>query len=494
MSTIHSYLTHSLRVPVAQLARCTYRRVFDRGPRFLSTQPFHKTDTVEKETIVKLLGSIESRKEIDQYLHTFAVPDTPKFAVIKVGGAVITEELDTLASALSFLNRVGLHPIVLHGAGPQMNQLLTSAGVEPEYHEGIRVTDAKTLEIARKVFQQENLRLVSALEQNGTPARPLTSGVFVADYLDKERYKYVGRVTGVNMAPIESSLRAGALPVLTSLAETPGGQILNVNADVAAGELARVVQPLKVVYLNEKNGLYHGVTGLKIDEINLDEEYDALMEQSWVKYGTKLKLKQIKQLLDHLPRSSAVSIISASHLHRELLSDSRAGTLIRRGHRLTRDRSLSSVRAILEAGDDEVRMGGFAQYASRIGQHTPVRTYSMEEKAAAVVAFADQQIAWLDKFVAQDSNMAQELWAAIRREIPKMIWVTRTGEHAEKAEGSFPIGDGHTLYFYGLRGVDEVWAVAEQLGHRSQKDRNAWMYENALLGQQENAAVAGGMK
>jgi N-acetyl-gamma-glutamyl-phosphate reductase / acetylglutamate kinase len=80
----------------------------------------------------------------------------------------------------------------------------------------------------------------------------------------------------VDKRPLEASIRAGALPVLTSLAETPEGQILNVNADVAAGELAKELEPLKIVYLNEKGGLFHGVTGEKLDVINLDEACNFL--------------------------------------------------------------------------------------------------------------------------------------------------------------------------------------------------------------------------
>ena len=155
--------------------------------------------------------------------------------------------------------------------GPQLNHLLEEAGVEPQYEGGIRITDAKTLEIARKVFMEENLKLVEALEKLGTRARPITSGVFQAEYLDKDVYQYVGKINKVNKEPIEAAIRAGALPILTSLAETPDGQILNVNADVAAGELAKVLEPLKIVYLNEKGGLYHGVTGKLLEVINLDE-------------------------------------------------------------------------------------------------------------------------------------------------------------------------------------------------------------------------------
>jgi N-acetyl-gamma-glutamyl-phosphate reductase/acetylglutamate kinase len=228
-------------------------------------------DPSEKETIVKLLYNIGSRKEVEQYLRHFSSVESHQFAVIKVGGAVLTDELSTLASSLTFLNRVGLYPIVVHGAGPQLNNLLDQAGIEPEYHDGIRVTDEKTLAIARKVFQEENLKLVEALEALGTRARPINGGVFTAEYLDKAKYKLVGKITHVNKELIESSIRAGALPILTSLAESVDGQILNVNADVAAGELASVLEPLKIVYLNEKGGLIHGGTGKKMDVINLDE-------------------------------------------------------------------------------------------------------------------------------------------------------------------------------------------------------------------------------
>ena len=198
------------------------------------------------------------------------------------------EELDELALSLSFLYRVGLYPVILHGAGPQLNDIIEGEGVVPDYIDGIRVTgklypfpsvsvtdfqitDAKTLQIARRVFLEENLRIVSALEKLGTRARPITSGVFTADYLDKDKYGLVGKITKVDKRPLEASIRAGALPILTSLAESPEGQILNVNADIAAGELAKELEPLKIVYLNEKGGLFHGVSGAKLDVINLDE-------------------------------------------------------------------------------------------------------------------------------------------------------------------------------------------------------------------------------
>ncbi|KAF9927435.1 hypothetical protein BGZ67_007514 [Mortierella alpina] len=444
----------------------------------------------EKETITKLLYNIGSRKEVEQYLRHFSSVESQKFAVIKVGGAVLTDELDTLASAITFLNRVGLYPIVLHGAGPQLNNLLEKAGVVPDYHDGIRITDEKTLEIARKVFMAENLKLVEALEKMGTRARPLPGGVFSAEYLDKDKYGFVGKITGVNKEVIEASIRAGALPILTSLAETPAGQILNVNADVAAGELARVLEPLKIVYLNEKNGLYNGDTGKKIDVINLDEEYDELLKQPWVKYGTKLKIKEIKELLDHLPRSSSVAIISAGHLHKELFTDSGSGTLIRRGFKLFHHNSLNHLdkdrlRKIMEKEDPEVQSGAVSvsSYLHQLeNSKQGFRAYGDEPYEVLAVVKNDDEIGTgvpkLDKFIATKAailnNVTDNVWALLSKDYPSMTWVVdendaNKGWYFDKAEGSFT-KNGKTLFWKGLNDVATIEKVVSNFLDAQTKD------------------------
>ncbi|CAO3608341.1 unnamed protein product [Cunninghamella echinulata] len=437
--------------------------------------------TAEKETIVKLLYNIGSRKEVEQYLRHFSSVESQKFAVIKVGGAVLTDELETLASALTFLNRVGLYPIVLHGAGPQLNKLLEDAGIEPQYEEGIRITDPHTLEIARKVFLAENLKLVDALERHGTRARPIPGGVFVADYLDKDKYGFVGQIKKVNKDMIESSIRAGALPILTSLAETPDGQILNVNADVAAAELATVLEPLKIIFLNEKNGLYHGVTGKKIESINLDEEYEDLLKEPWVRYGTKLKIKQCKELLDGLPRSSSVAIISAGHLHKELFTDSGAGTLIRRGHKLFKYDRLDQVdpdkiRRIMEAEDSVVKSGqtSVASYLRELQQKKHVNIYTDEPGQVMAIVTSDPDDAnapaVLEKLLTSKTavlnNVPDNLWNTIRKDHNVLTWRVDGKDvegnldkswHFERADGSLRNPqDGSTMFFYGIQDSEKV--------------------------------------
>ncbi|KAJ2507239.1 hypothetical protein IWW47_001190, partial [Coemansia sp. RSA 2052] len=449
----------------ASTQRCSYQS----GP-----------DSSEKETIVKLLYNIGSKKEVEQYLRHFSSVESQKFAVIKVGGAVISDDLATLASALTFLNRVGLYPIVVHGAGPQLNKRLEVAGIEARYEDGIRITDGPTLAIAREVFASENRKLVEALERLGTRARPITSGVFVADYLNKDKYDRVGKIVRVNREVVESSIRAGCLPILTSLAETPEGQILNVNADIAAGELARVLEPLKIVYLNEKNGLYHGTTGKRIETIHLDEEYEDLLKEPWVRYGTKLKLKEIKELLDTLPRSSSVAIISAEHLHKELFTHSGAGTLIMRGHRLFSEQDLAAVdsdrlRALLIEYDPLISSGEtsaatywqkLAQLKSNGGQYW---IYGDEpyQVAAVVTQAPNQSVSVLEKFVATKAavlgNITDNAWKLITRDHSQLVWtVPRTDDslswHFERADGSWAVGD-EIVFWYGI----QDWAQIARL-------------------------------
>ena len=117
-----------------------------------------------RQTIVRLLSSMGGAKEISQYLKRFSQLDAARFAVVKVGGAVLRDDFDALTSSLAFLQDVGLTPIVIHGAGPQLDAELAAAGIEKRTVDGLRVTSPEALAIVRRVFHAQNLRLVEALQ------------------------------------------------------------------------------------------------------------------------------------------------------------------------------------------------------------------------------------------------------------------------------------------------------------------------------------------
>lgn len=454
--------------------------------RWLGAATSKGTDS-DRETIVRLLYSLASKREVSRYLQIFS--SATHFAVLKVGGAILTHDLESLTLSLNFLHRVGLYPVVVHGMGDKLNARLEADGIVPDYIDGIRITDARTLSHARRVFLSENLRLVSALEALGTRARPITTGVFTAEYLDQPRYGFVGRITSVDKEPIEASIRAGALPILTSLAETREGQILNVNADVATAELAKVLEPLKIVYLSEKGGLFHGVTKEKLDVINLDEEYDGLMKESWVKYGTKLKLREIKELLDHLPRASSVAIISPDALQKELFTDTGAGTLLRRGYKLFKHSSVDAVgyerlRRVLEERDEDVKSGrkSVAEVISNL-ERQPFTIYGDEPfDVVAIVSHPEGEVPVLTKLLPSANGILNQVvdnvFTSIKKDFRRLFWTAKADDenkawHFERADGSFT-RNGRSLFYYGVQDAGEVQKIVKEL-EKSERVERAYL-------------------
>jgi acetylglutamate kinase len=419
-----------------------------------------------KDVIVRLLRNLGSRKEVEQYLKQYSAVDSQKFAIIKVGGNILARDLDGLASSLTFLQNVGLYPVVLHGAGPQIDAALVEASVATERVEGVRVTTPKVLEIARRVTLRENLRLVEALEDLGTRARPVTGGVFEAELADPERLGLVGRVTHIHPEAIHAALRAGHLPILTCLGETASGQIVNLPSDVAVRELAVTTQPYKMIFLTETGGLL-GEDGRIISAVNLAEDFEFLMEQPWVHSGMRAKLGEIKKLLEGLPPSSSASITSPDHLAKELFTHTGSGTLVRRGERVNRFETLEGIDRDRLKELLEVCFGRqlTLDYFDKKAFH---RIYLSEEyRATAVITRESPALPpYLDKFAvttqAQGAGVGGSLWQRMKAENPKLYWRSRADNeinpwYFQQAQGSYRAGRW-TVFWYGLEGFGEVEA------------------------------------
>ena len=432
-----------------------------------------------RQTIVRLLSAMGSAKEIHQYLKRFSQLDAERFAVVKVGGAVLRDDLTELASSLTFLQRVGLTPIVVHGAGPQLDDELTRAGIEKHTYNGLRVTPPEALGIVRRVFHQQNLRLVDALHAMDTRATSVVSGVFAADWLDREHCGLVGKVNHIELAPIEASLRMGSIPIIASLGETEQGQILNVNADFAANELVRTLKPYKIVFLTGTGGLLDAA-GKVIDSINLSTEYEHLMAQPWVGGGMRLKLEQIAELLHDLPPESSVSITRPAELARELFTHKGSGTLVRRGEKVLRFDSWDGVdrdrlRALVDSSFTPRRL--VPDYFERT---RPYRVYVSENYRAAMIITREQVdgaqgLPYLDKFAvledAQGEGLGRAVWQVMRAETPRMFWRSRHGNpvnafYHEQSDGCFK-AEHYKVFWYGLG--DDFGTIARCVAHCAQR-------------------------
>ncbi len=415
-----------------------------------------------RPTIVRLLSNMASAKEIQQYLKRFSQLDASRFAVVKVGGAILRDDLDSLVSSLAFLQQVGLTPIVLHGAGPQLDEEMKAAGIDKQSIDGLRVTDPASLAVVRRVSQQENLRLVEALQEQGVRATSITSGVFESEFLDQSRYGMVGKVAKIHTASIDAAIKVRSIPVIASLGETAGGQILNVNADWAANELVKTLQPYKIIFLTGTGGLLDG-DGELIDSINLSTEYAELIQQPWLHSGMKLKIEQIHELLMQLPLSSSVSITRPDELAKELFTHRGSGTLVRRGESIRcatswDETDLSRLKSLVESGFGRKLAPDYFQ------KHEPYRIFISEHYRAALILTLENGIPHLDKFAvsddAQGEGLGRAAWQIMRANTPRLFWRSRADNpvndfYFDEADGCLK-GEQWNVFWYGLESFDEI--------------------------------------
>ena len=286
-----------------------------------------------RTTVNQVLSQLAESREARYYLTQFSRTDRMHFAVVKVGGGVIEQQLEALASALAFLRNLGLMPIILHGAGPQLDAALDAAGIATRMHEGLRVTTPEVMGIARPVVYRANRHIVTALEEQGVRAQGIQHGVFECEFLDREKLGLVGDIRRVDLEAIRDAVDRGVLPVVASLGESATGQVMNINADIAARELIWAVKPHKIIFLTPTGGLLDE-SGRVISAISLRTDFEYLLDQPWVHSGMRLKLEQVAQILEALPDSASVSITSVDNLARELFTHRGAGTLIRKGEKI----------------------------------------------------------------------------------------------------------------------------------------------------------------
>jgi acetylglutamate kinase len=420
-----------------------------------------------RPTIIRLLSSMASAREIQLYLKKFSQLDADRFAVVKVGGAILRDELDALVSSLAFLQQVGLTPIVIHGAGPQLDEEMAAAGIEKRIVDGLRHTTPEGLAVVRRVTQRENLRLVEALQEVGVRATSIQSGVFESELVDRERYGLVGRVVRVEVAGLETAIGADSIPVIASLGETAGGQILNVNADWAANELVKRLQPYKIIFLTGTGGILDE-RGKLVESISLSTQYEHLMRQPWLHSGMRVKLEQIHDLLMDLPPSSSLSITTPDEMAKELFTHRGSGTLVRRGEAIHAyggwdALDTARLRRLIESSFGRALVPDYFETV------TPSRVYVSEHYRAAIVLTREGDMAYMDKLAvsddAQGEGLGRAMWDAMRAENPALFWRSRRGNainefYFANADGARK-EDRWTVFWYGIEDWDTVRLAVE---------------------------------
>ncbi len=247
--------------------------------------------------------------------------------IIKFGGEILSDEkvLETIALDLVLLHDVGIHQVVMHGAGTLISSEMKKLGLEPKFIRGERVTDREILSLVTGCLHHVNNRIVGKINKNAPIAVGLTSGLFEAKR-KREELGYVGDVTEVNFRIILGLIDGGYLPVVLPIGIDGESNPLNINADMAAAELAKALNATKMIVLTNVDGVLDK-DGELIRQLNIKEAKN-LVKNRVVTGGMIPKLESgIKALSEGVER---VHIVKAGEhaILGELLTGEGTGTMI----------------------------------------------------------------------------------------------------------------------------------------------------------------------
>ena len=264
-----------------------------------------------------------------------------KTVVIKYGGNALAGSSDGDALALFaqdivLLHAVGLRPVVVHGGGPQISALMARLGKQTEFRNGLRVTDADTVDIARMVLVgQVNPQIVAAINVHGPLAVGVSgadAGLIVAAARNAE-LGFVGDVTAVNPSIVKRLLNEDLIPVIATIGSDATGQAYNINADTVAGAVAEALGAEKLVYLTDLEGLRRVVDdAASLIRQTTPDELDALMADGTISGGMIPKVESCVQAVRNgVGRAHILDGRIPHVLLLEVFTDDGIGTMVHGG-------------------------------------------------------------------------------------------------------------------------------------------------------------------
>ena len=287
--------------------------------------------------IVDPLNTAKLLIEALPYIQQFA----GKTIVVKYGGNALAgatddDALGAFARDIALLHAVGIKPVVVHGGGPQISALMERLGKTPTFHNGLRVTDAETIEIVSMVLLGTvNPQIVSAVNLHGAPAVGVSghdAKMFVVAPRD-EALGFVGDITRVDATIVKELLADSRVPIVATLGSHPSGQAYNINADTAAGALAEALGAEKLIYLTDIEGLRTNKDDAEsIVRQATTSQLRAMLGSGSIDGGMIPKIESCIAAIDRgVHRGHILDGRIAHVLLLELFTDSGIGTMVSKG-------------------------------------------------------------------------------------------------------------------------------------------------------------------
>jgi len=268
-------------------------------------------------------------KEIEKYIKKYK----REKIVIKCGGRVLLdpELFNNFIEDISILKRLGLTPIVVHGGGPRIKKKLNELNIESKFIMGLRVTDEKVIKIVEEVMIKFNKEIVFALNKKECIAKSITIKENTSIYASQKNkvLGFVGVPTGINDKLIINLIKENFIPVVSPMGLDEEGQAYNINADTAAGALAKNLKSRRLMLMTDVEGVYDKNKKLISEIKSLDAE--KLIYDETISEGMIPKIRTCIDAVNNGVRG--VVIIDGRKPHSilfELFSDLGSGTLIRK--------------------------------------------------------------------------------------------------------------------------------------------------------------------
>ena len=270
-----------------------------------------------------------SVEEVKKYLEKY----NNEFIVIKCGGSVLIDPnlFNIFIQDIAILKKIGLSPIIVHGGGKRINNKLSELNIKSNFIKGLRITDDKTISIVENVLIEFNKEIVNALKDKSCEAKRFTSKEYsiISVKPESEELGFVGIPTKIKINVLNEIIKSNEVPVIAPLGIDENNQTYNINADTAAGTIAKKLKARRLLIISDVEGVLDEDKKL-ITEIN-SKKAKEMINKGTISGGM---IPKINNCLDVASNGvKGVVIIDGRKSHSilfELLSDKGAGTLIRK--------------------------------------------------------------------------------------------------------------------------------------------------------------------
>ena len=267
--------------------------------------------------------------EIEKYIKKYL----KEKIVIKCGGRVLLDPdlFNNFINDVVILKKLGLTPVIVHGGGPRIKKKLNELNIETKFIMGLRVTDEKVIKVVEKIMIEFNKEIVAALEKKECKAKSITIKENSSIYVEQKNkvLGYVGSPTKIDDKLIKNFIKEGFIPVISPMGLDKKKQAYNINADTAAGALAKNLKSRRLMLMTDVEGVYDKNKKL-ISEIRSDEAEKLIYDET-ISEGMIPKIRTCIDAVNNGVRG--VAIIDGRKPHSilfELFSDKGSGTLIRK--------------------------------------------------------------------------------------------------------------------------------------------------------------------